>query len=869
MAAIARHPLDFPADRPQGAAAWAAFAAQVRCWAGAHGLPLRDCIVLLPFAQLLPLAQQAFAAGGGWQPRLETTQTLARSLGPPAAVQAMQLSQEPALDRLTAARLLRGQAQGAAWARHDARGFERGVAMLVQTAGELARAAAAVAPQRRAAHWDAGRRALAPLAGPGARERWLARVALEWAAQAPAPASDRLWTCRPAGWIVLQAGGRDALAEALLAAAGEGVAALVVDADAPCAAPSLPEPPGLAVCPGFEAQARRAASLVLDHCAAGHTPVALVGQDRLAVRRVRALLERAGLQPLDETGWSLPTTRSAALLMGLLRAAAPQARSDDLFDWLKSLPPGAVAAPEALERLEQACRRHGLARVADLRRFGPDSAEAHTVLTLQGVLAGLADRVRPLADWLQALRAALDAAGAWPVLQADEAGAAVLRALRLSGPAGAEPAWRDAATVTTMGLDAFTTWVDGSLDAATFQPAAAHAEVVVVPMARLPLRPLGAVVWPGADDRQLGAPPAPHPLLDEASCRLLGLPDAAAQRARERLLFAQALRQPRLSFLRCHSEGGEPLVDSPLLQRLALDLALQGRTLGAAADPAQSVPCTLTPTPRPAPSAPGLLPAAISASAAEALRECPYRFFARHLLRLREDEELDESVEKRDYGTWLHAVLLRFHAERDGPASAADEEARLLALADEERAAQGLAEDVALPFAASLAGLAPRYVEWLRRRDAEGARWQAGEEERRVPLPAVPGVQMQGVIDRIDRWRDGTLELLDYKTGSPESLRRKLRDPQEDTQLAFYAALLDPTGEQPLAAAYLPLDSAGALKPLPHPQVGRSAQRLVRSLGAELARVQAGAPLPALGEGSVCEFCEARGLCRRDDWSAA
>lgn len=866
MAAIARHPVEIAGDCPQGGTPWPAFAAQCRRWAHDRGLALRDCIVLLPFAQLLPLAQQAFAAGGGWQPRVETTQSLARSLGPPAPAQPWQLSGDAALDRLTAARLLRGQSQGAEWARLDPRSFEHGVALLVQTAHELARAAAALAPSRRPAHWEAGRRALAPLPGPGARERWLARVALEWAAQAPAPATDRLWDCRPAAWMVLQAGGPDPLAEALLDAADAGVAALMVDADAALPAWSLPELPALARCPGFEQEARRAAALVLQHCAAGQTPVALVGQDRLVVRRVRALLERAGLQPVDETGWSLPTTRAAAQLMGLLRAAGPAARSDDLFDWLKTLPPGALAAPAQFERLEQACRRLGLARVADLARLPPGSAEAQTAAVVRNMLVPLAERRRPLADWLRAVRAVLEDCGAWPALQADEAGQALLRALRLAGAGDADPAWHDAAAATAMDLDELAAWVDASLDAATFQPAASHPEVVIVPMARLLLRPFAAVVWPGADDRQLGAPPAPHPLFDEATLRLLGLPDAAALRARERLLFEHALRLPRLSFLRRQGEGGEPLVDSPLLQRLALDLALQGRALLPAADPGQVLEVTLTLRQRPAPSAPGRLPAALSASAAEALRECPYRFLARHLLRLREDEELDDAVEKRDYGNWLHAVLLRFHAEREAPAPAAQEVARLLALAEQERHVQGLAEEVALPFSASLASLAPRYVDWLQRRDAEGARWQAGEQERRVPLPAVPGVELQGVIDRIDRWPDGTLELLDYKTGSPEGLKRKLRDAQEDTQLAFYAALLDPAGSAPLAAAYLPLDSSGPLKLLPHPQVAHSAQRLLHALGNELARVQAGAPLPALGEGSVCEYCEARGLCRRDHW---
>jgi ATP-dependent helicase/nuclease subunit B len=30
-----------------------------------------------------------------------------------------------------------------------------------------------------------------------------------------------------------------------------------------------------------------------------------------------------------------------------------------------------------------------------------------------------------------------------------------------------------------------------------------------------------------------------------------------------------------------------------------------------------------------------------------------------------------------------------------------------------------------------------------------------------------------------------------------------------------------------------------------------------------------GAALPALGEGVACDFCKARGLCRKDFWATA
>ena len=47
-----------------------------------------------------------------------------------------------------------------------------------------------------------------------------------------------------------------------------------------------------------------------------------------------------------------------------------------------------------------------------------------------------------------------------------------------------------------------------------------------------------------------------------------------------------------------------------------------------------------------------------------------------------------------------------------------------------------------------------------------------------------------------------------------------------------------------------------------------SARLLLQGLGRDLERLRGGAALPALGEGRACDWCAARGLCRRDDWAA-
>lgn len=866
MAAIERTRL-----QDTDAAPWDAVARQVQAWAETRQLPMRGLVVLLPFGALLAPAREAFARAGGWLPRIETPRTLAMSLGPPPATQAMQLSFDAAADRLVAARLLRMQSAGANWAKTDPRRFDRAVAAVVETAQALAQAAHAVPPADRAVYWAEARHRLAPMAGPGTQQRWLARVALEWAAQSPAPVTDRLFGAAFAGWVVLQAGGADAVTESLLAAAN--VPALVVSADVPASLQPDARAPVLARCTSFEDEAQAAAAQVLAHLERGEHPVALIGLDRQLVRRIRALLERQNVPVADETGWTLSTTRAAALVMSLLRCALPRAGTDTLFDALKALPgwPGVAQADALLAALERFCRRRGLSRVEALRRATLDAGLAEHVARIDTMLAPLRQGRATVAEWLARLAAALRSSGGWESLAADDAGQAVLRALRLDENAAGGAAWHDAASQARVGLDGFVAWAEAVLEGASFKPPEPPADavrVVITPLARAMLRPFAALVCPGADDRHLGAAPATHPLLSDTELVALRLPGRAEQCQREALAFARALRMPCVTFLRRRVDAaGEPLADSPLLQRLSLDLALQGRTLAPWVDPRVPHALAAQPLQRPQPVASTALPRSVSASAVEALRDCPYRFFARHVLGLREDDELEAELEKRDFGDWLHRVLHRFHEERKAPGSLAEETQRLHEIAAREQQALVLPDDEFLPFAASFARFVPRYLEWLHRRDAEGAQWQQGERELRIRPEALGGTELQGVIDRIDAVDQGSaLELIDYKTSSLDRLKARVKQPLEDTQLAFYAALLAPQTNSPLRACYLPLDQSEPIKPIVHAGVQRSAEVLVRELGAEFARLRAGASLPALGEGEVCEHCEARGLCRRDHW---
>ncbi|MBV9892520.1 MAG: PD-(D/E)XK nuclease family protein, partial [Rhizobacter sp.] len=704
MATIVRGPLSRPGSSP-----WDSAAEQVSSWVEAGGLSLRDVVVIVPFAQLLAPARRAFAARAAWVPRVETTRTLAAALGPPPQRGAGELGWGIAHDTLLATQRLAAEPWAGEWARRDPRALAHAATIVVATAHSLMAAAAAVAPEERDDWWRRARDLLRVHGAAATRERRLLHAALDWAERCAASASDRLFALRPAAWVAVVAGGADPLARTLLARAC--VPTLVIDIDVDPKQPfrDVPtEAPAFHVCDGFEDEASAAAAQVLVHVERGETPIALVALDRVLVRRVRALLERSDVVVRDETGWKLATTRAGATVMATLRAAESAASADAWLDWLKAVPLG-TRRTAALEALEAALRKAQVSDGRNLARLPLEGGAAALRDEALGLVEALArPSRRTLVEWLDALAAALDGSGALERSRRDAAGEQALSALAVDPPLAPRRRAQLAADLQPMSLSEFTRWVDDVLERETFLPpdpvdeegAALAAEVVVTPLARAMLRPFAAAVVPGADDRRLGATENVESLLPRDAARALGLPDAAARRQAELLAFAQLLRVERVTLLRRRADGVDPLANSAFVDWLSLSLEERGAGLRDWRDPRVERAIAAAPIRPSAPSAGDRLPRVLSASAFEALRACPYRFFAQNLLGLRAVDELDVEVEKRDYGRWLHDVLHAFHVERPPGSTPADDEKRLRALGEASLAAQGLDEAAFLPFSA-------------------------------------------------------------------------------------------------------------------------------------------------------------------------
>lgn len=894
-------------------ACWAEWAQAAASWLQEQGVSPRDAIVIVPVGAVLSHARRAWAEEvGGWAPQIETIASLisAQSWQYEAGNgSAGRVTLDVVADRLQASQRLAKEPWCRQWVTRDPRGFDHAMTQLVDAAHTWVRRAQAIEPAHRADYWQTLRGWLGAATNSpvqyGSREKLLLAWALEWvidSLDAGLP-SDVLFDLPCKAYIGVSAGvsvspGTEAhLMLSLMAqATGKGIPCLWSVAQGALADgdnddPGLTRPAQIA-CVDAEDEARHAAAVILDAVNASRQaegePVALIALDRSLVRRVRAMLDGAGAQVADETGWRLSTTRAAAVVTRLLQAAHPQASSDDLLDWLKS---GWIELDslDAGDELEAWCRRHGWLRAWDKPALPPAGGAPCPDDAMQ--LWQQADQVtqafrsmrsgkkRPLRVWLQTLLEMLQQAQAWDALVQDEAGALVAETLHLSHPGLQDDStWQQ--LLDQMQLDGvrFGRWVHEVLENTTFRPLApsGRIDVVITPMARAVMRPFHSIVIPGADSRQLGGVSVSATWLGPTLTRQMALATPENLRQAQWEAFGLLMSRERVVCLYRQGQGSEPMEASPWLTRWAKE---NQREWLSAKTPWRIQHVDMALAQRPLPhldqaSLP-LLPTSLSATSYEALRQCPYRFYAQSVLRLRDVDELDEGLDRSDYGTWLHEVIRRFHVQREQMLAlrTQDEDVQAwLEMADLVMKDMGLHGEATrpyfLPYLSVLPSMAAAYVRWLHAHEQDGWRCVDNESSQHRPLDlndASGQIEMKGQIDRIDAsYREGQRArmVIDYKSGSLLGLKERVKRPLEDTQLPFYAALM---GGDVSEAAYLHLDAKAATL-IRHADVQDHAEQLMDGLVDDFTRIKQGAAMPALGDAAACTYCAARGLCRKDHW---
>ena len=830
----------------------------------------------------MPLARRHWAQiyPSGFVPQFQTTSNWAnqlRSFTPEIG----DISFEMAQDVLKAAQLLK-TAKLDVFASLDATQQDVITTRLVEATQQLAASAAAVHPKKRLAWTDEMRsNVFGGIPSPTfANESSIAQLALYWASTSNY-ASDVLFDDALAKFqtdylFVLEGLQRDPLARALMLHWEKKTAFL---------SPPPTEIPenlsGITLHPAKDAhdEAQLAAACVLRHIEAGRIPVALAATDRALTRRIRAMLATQSVQVRDENGWILSTTRAAAKLMAYLKACAWNASSDSVLDFLKNSDAKVIDADE-LAALEKAVRKAN--RVSWSSWVALISADTvlqekqpnllATTLKIETARTGL-QSPRILSAWLVALRTALDSSGLLTVLEGDLAGVKVLEVLHIyANPAQNLPQTLPQSS-DRWSLVEFTAWVNTALESVSYKPPYPdQAQAVILPMSQLLARPFAAAVLAGCDEARFDPSPMLPGQWSPAERLALNLITRDEQDAATRAAWYIALQTPVCDVLWRQSEStGEPVLPSSLVQSLQLTLKLNS-VEKISTEPRIKQTLEAKPTPKPQPNGSQLPVTRLSASGYSKLRTCPYQFFALQQLGLKEDDELIETLDKREFGLWLHAVFSHFHenlkksSEIDKNTDVAgifiDYSAMLNIAKTEVTVAQNIPEDAFLPWKATWPKLRDGYVNWLMGHQAEGWTFEQAEVWRELSIGNF-GLKLVGQLDRIDKAPDGTKMVLDYKTESDSKTAKRLKEPLEDVQLAFYAALL---GDETLGAAYVNIGEKLS-KTYAQPNIDHSRSALIEGILDDMQAISTGKPLPALGEGAACDYCAARGLCRKDFWA--
>jgi ATP-dependent helicase/nuclease subunit B len=283
------------------------------------------------------------------------------------------------------------------------------------------------------------------------------------------------------------------------------------------------------------------------------------------------------------------------------------------------------------------------------------------------------------------------------------------------------------------------------------------------------------------------------------------------------------------------------------------------------------------------------LPVVISPSAYKTLRECPYHFYVSRLLGLRQAKEMDSSADHSLIGQLLHRILKVFYQNlktqdlqkqsTQGAWDLADRkswmEKRLAAVSDKIFNPYVLGDGRFIAASFDWKKQIPLWVEWQLEREAQGWRFHDGECKVGFDLQLDEDVliRIEGYADRLDLHPEYGAAVMDYKYQNVQAIKKKSQYVDDDPQLLIYAKAVDrdpivderQVGE--LAWVGLKLKDEKPERFFPLEDQEQKRQTLSPHLARDLNAVWSGKDMHAYAPDSVCQYCDARGVCRKGMWS--
>jgi ATP-dependent helicase/nuclease subunit B len=544
---------------------------------------------------------------------------------------------------------------------------------------------------------------------------------------------------------------------------------------------------------------------------------ALVIPDRDLARRVAVNLQRWQIEVDDSAGRSLANTPPGVFLRLTAEMAAERFAPVALLAALKHPLAAGGQASGAFRRAVRSLERTVLrgprpAPGLDGLREALTASKAAADLrpwfdSLAGILQPLAEalsQANRLSDIVEAHIAAAEALAA----SAEEAGGDRLWA----GDAGEAAAGffaelREAAVTTPVAQGFhYPAALEALMAGRAVRPRyGLHPRIAILGPLEARLQQADVLVLGGLNEGTWPAQVDPGPWLSRPMQSDFGLPLPERRIGLAAHDFFQGFCAPRVYLTRAERVEGTPTVPARWLRRIAAlseGLGLESdlyeesarlKSWAAALDqPAQVVP---TAPPRPCPPVEAR-PRELSVTRIETWMGDPYALYAREILRLRPLDPLDADPGAAERGTLVHEALekfLRAHP-RDLPADALEQ-------------LREIGAEVFHPIRAKPGAYAFWWPRFLR-----VAGWFLGEERARRAEIAESFVEIDGRLqfnapggrftliakaDRIDRRQDGSLEIIDYKTGTPPNKKRV--DRGFAPQLPLEAAIVAEGGFEGLA----------------------------------------------------------------------
>ncbi len=273
--------------------------------------------------------------------------------------------------------------------------------------------------------------------------------------------------------------------------------------------------------------------------------------------------------------------------------------------------------------------------------------------------------------------------------------------------------------------------------------------------------------WPGPAD--------PGPWLSRGMRLAAGLEPPERMQGLAAHDFAQAMGNGAVIIAYADRIGASPALPSRLVQRLDAFigdeqsglLRQRGQLWRDMARQLDAV-AYVKPAPRPAPNPP-LVPrlTRLSVTEIETLMRSPYDLYAKHVLRLRPLDALGEDPDARERGTIIHAIFARFVNEGHD-VMAPQALGTIMQIANEEFAGLDMVGERRDIWLRRFETAASQFLDFERGRNGS-VRARHAEIRGEWSVPLGDGFLVTGEADRIDLLGDGSLEILDFKTGSPPS----------------------------------------------------------------------------------------------------